>query len=163
MDLNGSTFTAVTTSAPRRRVVAVRGEHVAEPEAQLAAPRALQRLVDVGIGAACVLQMRHERGARAPRERVEQQVRPPEKRSWPEQDQLHSAGMGMVHYIQGGEEVDGKMTPAGEMTATDLASLLGVSHVPEMSQEAEGLFEMNIQMDIAVAQPGHDVPWDTGT
>jgi hypothetical protein len=86
-----------------------------------------------------------------------------EKRSWPEQDQLHSAGMGMVHYIQGGEEVDGKMTPAGEMTATDLASLLGVSHVPEMSQEAEGLFEMNIQMDIAVAQPGHDVPWDTGT
>eukprot|EP01046_Picozoa_sp_COSAG06_P097476 COSAG06_NODE_43583_length_370_cov_1.782288_2_plen_43_part_01 len=43
MDLHA----AVTTSAPRRRVVAVRGEHVAEPEAQLAAPRALQRLVDV--------------------------------------------------------------------------------------------------------------------
>ena len=52
-----------------------------------------------------------------------------EKLSWPEQDQLHSAGMGAIHRYIG---------------ASDLASVIGVSHVTAPSEEAEGMFRAGI-------------------
>ena len=72
-----------------------------------------------------------------------------EKHSWPEQSQLHSVGMGMVHYMhgEGGE--------AGGMTATDLASTLGMSHVPEMSQETVELHNINFNMEDSLL--GHEI------
>ena len=76
-----------------------------------------------------------------------------EKLSWPEQDQLHSAGMGAVHYMHGGREED------GGLTATDLASTLGVSHVTAPSEEAEGLLDINMEVD----EWGDLAGWDTST
>ena len=83
-----------------------------------------------------------------------------EKCSWPGQDQLHSAGMGMVQLMHGEEAA---------RVGIDLASALGVSHVAVPSQDVEisgrgGLLDMNFQLDLAcAAMPGHELPWDTST
>ena len=72
-----------------------------------------------------------------------------EKCSWPEQDHLHSAGMGMVYHYkdQWGDD------------AAALASSLGVSSVTVPSEEAEGLLDINMEVD----EWGDLAGWDTST
>eukprot|EP01046_Picozoa_sp_COSAG06_P041329 COSAG06_NODE_5117_length_3711_cov_2.387320_1_plen_168_part_00 len=86
-----------------------------------------------------------------------------EKRSWQEQDQLHSAGMGMIHANPLYRHTIASWTgQEGPQTVTELASRIGVSHVTAPSQEARGLLDINMEMD-EWTTPGHDVPWDAGT